>query len=33
MLLFANFQNDMEREQKEHHQVFDNFDLAKTKFY
>ena len=33
MLLFANSQNDMGREQKEHLQVFDNFDLAKTKFY
>jgi len=33
MLLFANSQNDMGREQKEHLQVFGNFDLAKTKFY
>jgi len=33
MLLFANSQNDMGMEQKGHLQVFDNFDLAKTKLY
>jgi hypothetical protein len=33
MLLFANSQNDMGREQIGHLQVFGNFDLAKTKFY
>jgi hypothetical protein len=33
MLLFANSQNDMGREQKGHLQVFGNFDLAKIKFY